>query len=67
MKSWKDDYSPTQIAQLASYVKSLGGTKPAKAKEPQGVVYDEKAGAASPAAAADSSKAKSDTTKATAK
>lgn len=65
MKSWKDDYSPTQLAQLASYVKSLGGTKPAKAKEPQGVLYDEKASTASPAAA-DSSKAKVDSTKATA-
>ncbi|WP_431209540.1 hypothetical protein ACQ86N_25690 [Puia sp. P3] len=36
MKSWKDDYSPSQIAQLASYVKSLGGTHPDNAKAPQG-------------------------------
>jgi cytochrome c oxidase cbb3-type subunit 3 len=63
MKSWKDDYSPTQIAQLSSYVKSLVGTKPAKAKEPQGVLYDEKASAAP---ATDSTKAKVDSTKATA-
>ena len=63
MKSWKEDYSPTQIAQLASYVKSLGGTKPAKAKEPQGTLYEEKASAAP---AADSSKAKVDSTKAVA-
>ena len=41
MKSWKDDYSPTQIAQLASYVKSLRGTKPAVAKEPQGTLFAE--------------------------
>jgi len=41
MKSWKDDYSPAQIAQLASYIKSLKGTKPATAKEPQGEVYQE--------------------------
>ncbi|HVZ26942.1 MAG TPA: cbb3-type cytochrome c oxidase N-terminal domain-containing protein [Sediminibacterium sp.] len=41
MKSWKDDYSPMQIAQIASYVKSLGGTKPAKPKEPQGTLYEE--------------------------
>lgn len=54
MKSWKDDYSPVQIAQLASYVKSLQGTKPAKAKEPQGVLYEENAAPA--AAAADSTK-----------
>jgi cytochrome c oxidase cbb3-type subunit 3 len=63
MKSWKDDYSPTQIAQLASYVKSLVGTKPAKGKEPQGVLYDEKASAAP---ATDSTKAKVDSTKANA-
>jgi len=36
MKSWKDDYTPVQIAQLASYVKSLRGKTPAKAKEAQG-------------------------------
>jgi cytochrome c oxidase cbb3-type subunit 3 len=63
MKSWKDDYSPTQIAQLASYVKSLVGTKPAKGKEPQGVLYDEKASAAP---ATDTTKAKVDSTKANA-
>ena len=43
MQSWKDTYSPTQIAQLASYVKSLHGTKPAVAKEPQGTLYAEEA------------------------
>lgn len=43
MKSWKDDYSPKQIAQLASYVKSLRGTKPAKPKEPQGTLFVEAA------------------------
>lgn len=36
MKSWKDDYSPQQIAQIASYVKSLHGTNPPNAKAPQG-------------------------------
>lgn len=41
MKSWKDDYSPVQIAQLASYVKSLTGTKPEKPKDPEGVLYQE--------------------------
>ena len=29
MKSWKDDFSPKQIAELSSYVKSLQGTQPA--------------------------------------
>jgi len=39
MKSWKDDFSPSQIAQLASYVRSLQGTHPANAKAPQGTIY----------------------------
>ena len=39
MKSWKDDFSPLQIAQIASYVKSLQGTHPANAKAPQGTLY----------------------------
>ena len=54
MKSWQDDYSPVQIAQLSSFVKSLQGTKSAKPKEPQGVMYEEIAAPA--AAAADSAK-----------
>lgn len=41
MKSWKDDYSPAQIAQITSYIKSLKGTKPSTAKEPQGELYQE--------------------------
>ncbi len=61
MKSWKDDYSPVQLAQIASYVKSLGGTKPAKPKDPQGTIWEEKAGGA----ASDSTKAVKDSTKAT--
>lgn len=36
MQSWKDVFSPTQIEQLASYIKSLEGTKVAGGKEPQG-------------------------------
>jgi cytochrome c oxidase cbb3-type subunit 3 len=36
MKSWKDDFSPAQIAQITSYVRSLQGTHPANAKAPQG-------------------------------
>ena len=39
MKSWKDDFSPEQIAQLASYVKSLKGTNPPNAKAKQGDLY----------------------------
>lgn len=38
MKSWKDDFSPSQIAQIASYVKSLAGTNPPNGKAPQGTL-----------------------------
>lgn len=38
MKAWQDDYSPVQMAQLTSFVKSLQGTKPAAGKEPQGML-----------------------------
>jgi cytochrome c oxidase cbb3-type subunit III len=59
MKSWKDDFSPKQIQQLASFVKSLKGTKPAVAKAPQGDLYIE----AGPAGnSADSTNRKTDTT-----
>lgn len=45
MRSWKDDLSPKQIAQVSSYVKSLRGTKPASPREPQGELYKEEAAA----------------------
>lgn len=45
MKSWKDDFSPMQIAQLSSYVKSLAGTNPPNAKEAEGDLYTEEVGA----------------------
>ncbi len=41
MISWKDNFSPKQIAQLASFVKSLKGTNPTGAKEPQGEPFKE--------------------------
>ncbi len=41
MQSWKDQYSPMQIAQLASFIKSLHGSNPAGAKEKQGELYKE--------------------------
>jgi cytochrome c oxidase cbb3-type subunit 3 len=44
MKSWKDDFSPKQIAELTSYIKSIKGTKPAAPKEKQGEIYQEAAG-----------------------
>lgn len=43
MKSWKDDYTPVQIAQLTSYIKSLRGRKPAQPKEAQGELIIEEA------------------------
>ena len=43
MKSWKDDFSPNQIANLVSFVKSLHNSHPANAKEPQGELYKEEA------------------------
>lgn len=39
MIAWKDQYSDKQINELASFVKSLHGTKPQTAKEPQGELY----------------------------
>lgn len=41
MKAWKEDLSPMQIAQVASYIKSLKGTNPPNAKSPQGDLYTE--------------------------
>jgi len=43
MKSWQSDFSPAQIAQLASYVKSLAGSNPPNAKEKEGEIYAEDA------------------------
>lgn len=46
MKSWKDDFSPKQIAQLSSFIHSLKGTHPAAPKEKQGELYVEAASSA---------------------
>lgn len=43
MKSWKEDFSPVQIAQLSSYIKSLGGSNPPNAKEKQGELFTDQA------------------------
>lgn len=53
MMSWKDVFSPDQIAELSSYIKSLHNTNPPNAKEKQGDVYKEEA-AGAPASTADS-------------
>jgi cytochrome c oxidase cbb3-type subunit 3 len=39
MQAWASTYSPVQLQQLASYVMSLKGTKPANPKAPQGELY----------------------------
>jgi cytochrome c oxidase cbb3-type subunit 3 len=41
MRAWKDDFSPKQLAQLTSYIKSLAGTNPPNAKAPEGNIYKE--------------------------
>ena len=46
MKSWKEDLSPMQIAQVTSFIKSLRGTNPPNGKAAQGDLYVE-GGAAS--------------------
>lgn len=52
MRSWKDDLSAKQIAQVTSYIKSvLHGSKPQNAKAPQGDLFkDEGGGTAAQAA-----------------
>ena len=42
MKSWQAEMAPTQIQQVASYIKSLQGTNPPNQKEKQGDLYIEK-------------------------
>jgi len=41
MQSWQSMYSPVQMKNLASYVKSIKGTKSENAKGPQGELYQE--------------------------
>ena len=38
MKAWKDDFSPKQLAQLSSYIKSIHGSNPPNPKEKQGTL-----------------------------
>lgn len=60
MQSWQADFSPVQMQQLASFVKSLKGTNPANAKAPQGILFNETGGATT--AGADSTAVKADST-----
>lgn len=41
MQSWQKEFSPKQIAQIASFVTTLKGTTPAAPKDPQGELYQE--------------------------
>ncbi len=41
MQSWQNEFSPKQIAQIASFVTTLKGTTPAAPKEQQGELYVE--------------------------
>ena len=41
MQSWQTTYSPVQMQQLATYIRSLKGTNPPNPKAPQGDLYKE--------------------------
>jgi cytochrome c oxidase cbb3-type subunit III len=62
MRSWKEDLSPVQIAQVTSFIKSLHGSNPPNGKEKQGELYQE-----SGTASSDSTAAKADSAVVTSK
>lgn len=39
MKSWKEDFSPKQLAQLTSFIKSIHGTNPPNPKAKEGEMF----------------------------
>jgi cytochrome c oxidase cbb3-type subunit 3 len=39
MKSWKSELSPSQMAEVSTFILSLQGTQPANGKEPEGNLY----------------------------
>ncbi len=41
MQSWQSSYSPVQMQQLATYIRTLKGTNPPNPKAPQGDLYKE--------------------------
>jgi len=49
MPQWQNSYSNKQIAQVASYIKTLKGTNPPNAKAPQGELYREEKDPVKPA------------------
>jgi cytochrome c oxidase cbb3-type subunit III len=48
MQSWEKMFSPGEIRNIASFVKSLKGTEPANGKAPQGDIYKEESAPAAP-------------------
>ena len=54
MQSWQTTYSPVQMQQLATYIRTLKGTNPPNPKAPQGDLYKEVAVITDSAARADS-------------
>jgi cytochrome c oxidase cbb3-type subunit III len=52
MQSWQQQYSPKQMAQISSFIKTLRGTNPPNGKAAQGDLYKEAAGAATDSSAA---------------
>lgn len=52
MIAWQNAFSGKQMEALASYVKTLQGTKPAVGKEPQGELYNEAGAVAADSSAA---------------
>jgi len=51
MQAWANQFTPKQMSQLASYIKTLVGTSPAVAKAPQGDLYTDQPTDSLPAAA----------------
>lgn len=41
MIAWKNDLRPRDMQEIASFIKSIGGTNPPNGKEPQGELYTE--------------------------
>jgi cytochrome c oxidase cbb3-type subunit 3 len=65
MQSWEKTFTPKDMSQIASYIKSLHGTNPAGAKAPQGDLWAEDGAAKTDSTAApktDSIKVTKDTT-----
>lgn len=56
MIAWENQFSPTQIAQITSYIKSIKGTNPPGGKEPQGDLFTESGMGSAENSIADSTK-----------